>query len=131
MILNFAFPILIYVILNGFNDYSPVTCAETMDSYSFPTNIELHQNKDLILNKNISVSNCKLCDYPVRNSKPNSSKRDVVIASSIGKVVNIILFVKTLRTTGSKANCVFLLDDVSYNSLSNKTRDIVVRCVVK
>ena len=100
------------------------------ETYYFPTNIELHQNTRLVFNINEKqdTSSCKLCTFVSRTNRSNSTPRDVVIAVSIGKATNMIIFVKSLRTTGSKAQCVFLVDDVASNKISRLTRDIIKKC---
>ena len=76
-----------------------------------------------------SSSNCKLCTYKVRNSnKANSTPRDVLITVSIGKPKSIVLFLKTLRTTGSNCTVVFLFDHTGYISIDESTRLLLEEC---
>lgn len=100
------------------------------EHYSFPTNIKLLHGNTLIFNNNSthSLSSCKLCSFVVRQNKPNSTPRDVIIAASVGKAVNIVVFLKSLRTTGSKAQCVFLVDSVAFRNISSLTKKIVEQC---
>ena len=98
------------------------------EHYFFPSNLELLENKNLVLKKMNVTKNCTFCNYTVHNTKPNSTPRDVIICNAIGVAKNVILFVRTLRTTGSKANCVFLLDTKAFNGVSDKTKAIVHAC---
>ena len=99
-----------------------------LESYFFSANLELLENPNLTLLTMNDTSKCNLCTYKVRNTKPNSSPKDVLICNAIGKAKNCILFVKTLRTTGSKAKCVFLVDSHAYASISQDTKQIVENC---
>lgn len=55
-----------------------------------------------------SFSKCQLCNFkPYGKSIPNSSERDAILTIGTNKLLNLVLFIKTLRTTGSK--CRFIL----------------------
>ena len=99
-----------------------------LQTYFFSSNLELLENPNLTLRIINNTSKCKLCTYTVRNTQPNSTPRDVIICNAIGTAKNEILFVKTLRTTGSKASCVFLVDSHAYGIISQETKQIVESC---
>ena len=107
--------------------YPRIRSGKTLNHYFFPTNLDILYRKELKINKEVtkSASYDNLCNFTVRNVNPDSSLRDVVIGCAIGKVRNLIVFLKTLRTTGCRANCVFLLDDHAYKNVSKKTIKIV------
>lgn len=60
-----------------------------------------------------SYKNCKLCTFQpnISQTTPNSSNRDAILTIGMGKLLNLLLFVKTLRTTGSKCRFIVFLDD--------------------
>ena len=111
-------------------DSQSLDVSLSLEHYYYPTNFELAHNKNLIfdINYNSNYSECKPCSYIVRNKSPNSTPRDVIVGCAIGKAVSLIIFVKSLRTTGSKAQCVFLLDNDAYHGVSNMTKKILESC---
>jgi hypothetical protein len=56
------------------------------------------------------LPSCTLCNFTARNARPNSSPRDVIVASMFDHIVNVVPFVRTLRTTGSRATVIFFTD---------------------
>jgi hypothetical protein len=64
-------------------------------------------------NLDYSQSGCLSCSFPVRNTLNNSSPRDLVLSFSSTKIVGIIPFVRTLRSSRSKTQIVLLIDDTS------------------
>jgi hypothetical protein len=56
------------------------------------------------------LSNCSLCSFTVRNARPNSSPRDVIVAGMFDHIVNVVPFIRTLRTTGSRATVILFVD---------------------
>ena len=90
-------------------------------------NLILHLIHKLKLKK-ISWENCKLCNFTVRNTNEDSTTEDVIIGCAINSTENIILFMRTLRTTGCKAKCVLLMDQNAVLSLSRSTMKCVHDC---
>ncbi|EAY12886.1 hypothetical protein TVAG_430500 [Trichomonas vaginalis G3] len=76
----------------------------------------------------ISYERCKKCRYKIRNTHSSSTPRDVIIACSIGYPINLEIFVRTLRHSGSKAKCIFLVDSYSYNFITDEIYDSVYEC---
>jgi hypothetical protein len=62
--------------------------------------------------KRSEPGSCLACNFTVRNSDPDSSPRDLVITTVLGSLTSIVPFVRTLRTTGSRATLVVLTDQV-------------------
>ena len=77
-------------------------------------------NKTINFDK-INITNCSLCNFTIRNDLPNSNKNDIIFATGIKKVVNLLPFAKTLRTTGSQAQVVVITDEIGYESISIET----------
>jgi hypothetical protein len=68
---------------------------------------------DYELNLSIrSTAHCPLCSFkvPKDGDIPNSSERDVILALAVGRLRNTDLFLRTLRTTGCRARCVFFVN---------------------
>ena len=62
------------------------------------------------INKTHDTSKCPLCNFDpvISKSGHNSTPRDFVVVTGFGEeFTNVDLFVRTLRTTGSKANILF------------------------
>ena len=72
--------------------------------------------------------NCKLCNFTSNNENSNSTKRDVVFSFASGKVLNLVLFQRTLRTTGSNATIVIFLDYIAYQSIDKDTLAFSAEC---
>ena len=72
-------------------------------------NLELHMSPKLKM-KQGSWESCNLCNFTVRNTFNNSQRNDVIIANAIDTTQNVVVFIRTLRTTGSQAHCVFMMD---------------------
>ena len=94
-----------------------------------PNNLVDLEASDWRLNTSITMNEeCKLCNFTVRNTKANSSPNDVIFAAAIGKVENIIPFLRTLRTTGSLCRVVLCLDKDAKNALSNEVYNYALNC---
>ena len=98
--------------INVFFHVRNVLPPKTYFDYKGEKNIEFNQ---------INTQNCQLCSFQNRNEFPNSSPNDVIFVSGIKKVVNLLIFAKTLRTTGSQAQIVAIVDQIAYDSISNDT----------
>ena len=71
---------------------------------------------------------CKSCNFSIQNDLPDSTKNDFIFASAINVTKNIIIFCRTLRTTGSKAQIVFVLDTNAMKSVSDTTYQYAINC---
>jgi len=71
---------------------------------------------------------CIHCSYDVRNIFSNSQPNDIVFTTAIGRVVNLLIFLKTLRTTGSMAQVVIIIDENAYESLTKDTIKSAKEC---
>ena len=58
----------------------------------------------------------------------NSTPRDVVITFAVKSVCNLVLFQRTLRSSGCNATLVILLDHRAYESLDEDTRKFTEDC---
>lgn len=71
---------------------------------------------------------CTPCDFAVRNTEPNSTPRDLILTVALGGVQNLIVFMRTLRTTGSKCSVVILTDHKAYLAIGDETREYAQNC---
>lgn len=98
---------------------------------------ELYRNYDtssfILQDDPISYNKCKICSFHPKKtrSKPNSSNRDAILTIGMGKLVNLLLFVKTLRTTGSKCRFILFLDDSAMNRYDKNFYSSVKNCGVE
>ena len=84
------------------------------------------------MRKKINTSNCPNCIiYGNDANNRTSGPRDCVLSVLIGKVENIFPFVRSLRTTGSMASIVLLMDDKAFNSLSPDTVRLLKNCSIQ
>ena len=74
-----------------------------------------------------NAKNCLLCNYS-NVGFSDSSKRDVVISFAAKNVMNIALLQRTLRTTGSNASLVILLDNQAMNTIDPITYQFFKNC---
>lgn len=102
---------------------------DSLKFYKFVWEIETRPNFNIDFIQNITES-CEPCTYEPKNLHNNSTPRDVILAYAIGGAYNLIPFMRTLRTTGSKASVVFFVDDKAYNSISDHTMAYVKNCGV-
>ena len=78
-----------------------------------------------------NFSHCPPCHIDDLNeSEINSTRRDGIITVAMSGVYNIFPFVRTLRSTGSRASVFILFDDASYRKLSNDTFQLFKNCSV-
>jgi hypothetical protein len=74
---------------------------------------------------------CPACNFTPQNSLgSNSTDRDAVIASMLRTKVNIVPFVRSLRTTGCRARIVFIADQVAVESCDAPMRAFLDNCGV-
>lgn len=71
---------------------------------------------------------CILCSFPIRNEAADSTSNDWVLTASIGRINNLVPFIRSLRTTDSQAQCSFLLDQSAYATISLTISRIVSNC---
>lgn len=64
-------------------------------------------------NKQLSPEDlrCPLCNMTVLSTEVTSSKRDVILASAISEFKRVQYFIRTFRTTGSKARVILFIDE--------------------
>ena len=117
----------IFFIFNIIVRYNDVRLSISTSFFEVAQNFNLHMNPKLKLKKT-NWENCKLCNYSVRNTLEDSTNDDVIIASAIGATENVVLFMRTLRTTGCKAKCVLLMDEKAILSLTKSTVECVNEC---
>jgi hypothetical protein len=60
---------------------------------------------------------CQFCNFKVRNLSPDSTPRDLVLLTMMNKAINVVPFVRTLRTSGSRATVVIFTDVVAMRKL--------------
>ena len=62
-----------------------------------------------------------LCNFTSDKKGCNSTPRDVIITCAVGKTLNIVLFQRTLRTTGSNATLLLFLDQTAVDNMDKDT----------
>lgn len=67
------------------------------------------------------IGKCPLCNFKQFNKLNNSNPRDFIFCFAFGTTKNILPFIRSLRTTGSKASVAIFLDDKAYNSINQAT----------
>lgn len=72
----------------------------------------------IIKAKKLNIGNWPSCKYNIRNSKQNSTPRDLVISSTFQKIYNVVPYVRTLRAVGCMALIMFLTDTIAANKLN-------------
>ena len=63
-----------------------------------------------------------LCNFVVSTKGCNSTPRDIVISSAVSKTTNIVLFQRTLRTTGTNATLILFLDQEAIDNMDPDTK---------
>ena len=97
--------------------------------YHFQWNLEiLSQNLTLIPFDENKEKQCDLCKFKPNNILPNSSPRDVILTFGYDKFFNLILFLRTLRTTGCKASCVFFLEKKYLYTIKGFQQKFIEKC---
>ena len=109
-----------------------LTLFFTYNFYGFPTFLEFTISSMNKLETNINFTNCKLCNFTIRNQEfSNSQENDLLIAASITKVAQLSIYARTLRTVHSKCLCVILLDEEAYHSIDKITMESLIDCGVQ
>lgn len=79
-----------------------------------------------------SFNNCKLCSFQVnQNIASNSKKRDVILTIGINNITNILLFARTLRTSGSRCRLILFTNDQVFQRYEKKFFDSIYECGVE
>ncbi|EAY17525.1 hypothetical protein TVAG_453530 [Trichomonas vaginalis G3] len=94
--------------------------AHNLSTWRFSINQDIYLRSDLNIKYFNGSLNCNHCNFTVRNSKSNSTPRDLILAGSTKKVENINLFLRTLRHTGCKCTVAFLVDNEAYKTLTSE-----------
>jgi len=89
-----------------------------------------YQYPDIRLLNDVTFTNCPLCDFSPSNENANSSPRDVVMTMAMKKLTNIGPFLKTLRTTGSKAKVVIFTDYSTLEDYNDDVKELINNCSV-
>lgn len=80
-----------------------------------------------------SYDKCKICTFHPNNgrSTPNSSGRDAILTIGCNKLTNLLLFVKTVRTTGCKCRFIVFADDTAMKRYSSDFYEACSNCGVE
>lgn len=69
--------------------------------------------------ENSNWKNCSFCGKMHKTGTENSTPRDVVLGVLYGyQLINVLTFVRSLRSTGSNATIVFMVDDRFFDGVS-------------
>ena len=132
ILLGFAFFLFTYLHFTVFyHERGPCISWQTT-LFQFFWNLEFAvKNLSLIPYNYENSTNCLLCNYEPHNVLPNSTPRDVIVNLVFGNPVNILPFIRTLRTTKSKASCVFIIESGSYHNLNEQTKNFMSNCGIQ
>jgi hypothetical protein len=89
---------------------------------------------DFRLNHSIrSTKRCPLCSFKVPRDGdiPNSSERDAILTLAVERLTNAHFFVRTLRTTGCRARCVFFVDSAAKSDSKPEFFTVLSGCGVQ
>ena len=103
-----------------------------MSTYQFEWNLDFaSQNITFVPFYEKKYPNCLLCNFTPNNVLPNSSPYDVVLTIGYGRPRNVMPLIRTLRTTKTKASCVFIIERNSYSLFSNGMKKFIENCGVQ
>lgn len=91
-------------------DYLPLPTWTDKITDSDWTKGKIHLESD-------SLSKCDLCNFSFQNNISNSNSQDLVLSVLTHEPANVLTFIRTLRTTGSKCTCILLAD-----------KDLILKC---
>lgn len=76
-----------------------------------------------------ATKDCGKCHFRARNRKEsNSNQNDVIVGIITNIDYNLIVFMRTLRTTKSKCSVVLITDDSAYKKMENITKEYMEFC---
>ena len=85
---------------------APYKADSLVTPYNFdPPELRLYNSSNL---------NCVLCNFASDDRKADSTPHDVVMTHSVGKLVNLLPFVRSLRSTGSNCSIVIFISLSDY-----------------
>lgn len=73
---------------------------------------------------------CQLCKFSIRNDQPNSSPRDAILSAMFSAIAGLLPFVRTLRTTGSKAHVFLFTDNKGKSMLTQDELMLLDKCSI-
>jgi hypothetical protein len=76
------------------------------------------------------LPSCTLCNFTVRNFRPDSSPRDVIVTSMFDQVVNVVPFIRSLRTTGSRATVILFYDASAKRKIDSNLSSFFNSCAI-
>ncbi|EAY04576.1 hypothetical protein TVAG_233120 [Trichomonas vaginalis G3] len=116
------------------NRQRPCTLDRNMDLIGPPSYIHEIGTKewtDIDLENKLSKidwSECPNCDLIHRPTKVNSTSRDFIIVAMINCSNNLQGFLRSLRSTGSRAMVVLFCDELAMKQLSDFHKDLIQKC---
>lgn len=142
MIIFFALLFFIPAYFLSINKILLPNSAEIKILFSFYYRIKfliknLYRNYDTSLfsipEQPLPFDKCELCTFQpkMNNSTANSSSRDAILTIGMNRLVNLFLFIKTLRTTGSKCRFILFLDDSAVSHYDRNFFSTVENCGVE
>ena len=96
--------------------------------FPFKQNLEIYIQTDYRIDFNKDKTMCDRCKFNSSNNLANSSNHDVVISYTTSRPFNIVIFIRTLRQTGSNCSVVFFVTDEFLSKVSNDTKNYVLKC---
>ncbi|EAX94097.1 hypothetical protein TVAG_336600 [Trichomonas vaginalis G3] len=71
---------------------------------------------------------CHLCNFKPNNQNSNSTTRDLILTAAFGSIEGSFAFVKTLKTTRSKATIIILTDSRTYSKINKSHIESLENC---
>ena len=80
-----------------------------------------------------TYSRCNLCKFTsnYNDKKPNSTPKDLILLVSLGKMKNLIAFIRSLRTTGSKCRVIVFADISALTNYEKKFYEEAENCGIE
>lgn len=80
----------------------------------------------------LPFNKCKKCNFtPYQKSTPNSSKKDAILTIGTNKLFNLMLFIRTLRTTGSQSRFILFTNNQVFKNYNNEFFRVINDCGVE
>lgn len=87
---------------------------------------------EIVRNKTRSnMKKCKLCTVQNKGDTANSSPRDIVVSAAFNaRYYNVYTLVRTLRSTGCLATCIYFVSDDFYDNIPSNIKEEIINCNV-
>ena len=126
ILMGFEFFMFILFIFVGYKTNEQLLLLSQMESafymFTSPLDFSVQTKKIEYFHGIQRYSENLLCNFVVSTKGCNSTPRDIVISSAVSKTTNIVLFQRTLRTTGTNATLILFLDQEAIDNMDPDTK---------